>query len=240
MPDFAKLDEVEHADLRVAVGYADAPHTKVNQTLVFPTEFIPLSREYPIFFRKDQNGKFYAVVLLGLDRNENLFLDGDRWTARYVPAVIERGPFALAIEGGDQPGGTAEAVIHVDMDDPRVGAGHGERVFLPHGGRAPYLEAAGKVLNRIHVGAGLVDDFFDRLSALDLIEPLTLQASLGEDLQYTVPDIFTISRENMAGLSGDQLRELNQIGLLEHCFAIMASIDNFSKLVDLKAMQKKG
>jgi hypothetical protein len=44
--------------------------------LVFPTEFEALQREYPILFRRGRQRRLQAVALLGLDRDENLFLDG--------------------------------------------------------------------------------------------------------------------------------------------------------------------
>jgi hypothetical protein len=58
---------------------------------VLPTEFEEVQREYPILIRKDPSGDYQAVALLGLDRDENLFLDETGWNARYVPAVQQRG-----------------------------------------------------------------------------------------------------------------------------------------------------
>ena len=128
MTQFVTLDEVAHADLRVEVGYADSKQALVNQTLVFPTEFIQLAKEYPIFFRRSDEGKFYAIVLLGLDREENLYLQGAKWNARYVPAVIERGPFALAmVTPSDAHTGAAQSAIQIDTEDARVSRDHGER-----------------------------------------------------------------------------------------------------------------
>ncbi|HWU95850.1 MAG TPA: SapC family protein, partial [Sphingomonas sp.] len=47
------LDNVAHADLRVALRHGAAYGDAVNQTLVFPTEFAEAQREFPILFRRD-------------------------------------------------------------------------------------------------------------------------------------------------------------------------------------------
>src|SRR3712207_1319900 len=75
------LNNVDHHDIKVMPRYGAAFGDAVNQTLVFPTEFEELQREYPIFFRADDAGSLQPVVLLGLDRDENLFLEGERWAA---------------------------------------------------------------------------------------------------------------------------------------------------------------
>lgn len=236
MPSYVPLDNVAHADVRVRLEYGAPYGNAVNQTVVFPTEFEALHREYPIFFRKSPEGKFLAIVLLGLDKDENLFLQDGAWRARYVPAMQARGPFGLMLPPGTAPDAVAEAdpVLQIDMDDPRVIRDEGESVFLPHGGYAPFLEAMLVTLKRLHVGSTVLDRFFSELDQLQLIEPVTVQASFGDTMQYTVPDLFTISRERMKTLSAEELHHLNGLGLLEHCFAIMASFGNVSHLIDLK------
>ena len=238
MSNIVVLDNVAHCDLKVKTQHGEAFGDNVNQALVFPTEFQALQREYPIFFRQSAEQEFYAVVLLGLDKDENLFLDSDSWNARYVPAVQMRGPFALGIreaEGGGPD--EADPLISIDLDDPRVGYEEGESVFLSHGGYSPYLELMMQTLRRIHVGAAAAHDFFAHLQSFSLIEPVTVQASFGERIQYTVPDVFTISKSRMAELTGDELHKLNSLGLLEHCFAVLSSAGNMSRLVDMKALK---
>lgn len=238
MPNFAVLDNIAHAELKVKIQYGEAFGDSINQALVFPTEFQVLQREYPIFFRQSDDQEYYAVVLLGLDKDENLFLDSGNWNARYVPAVQARGPFTLGIRESEDSE-PVDPLVRVDLDDPRVNSDDGESVFLPHGGYSPYLDEVLKALKRIHVGTEVVGDFFSYLQKFDLIEPVTVQAQLSETIQYTVPDVFTISKTRMMALSGEELHELNGLGLLEHCFSIMASAGNFSRIVDMKAIKTK-
>ncbi len=238
MSKFVPLDEVAHADLKVEFGTYLQPELSLNQVPIYPTEFISVSREFPIFFRKNEQGQFFAIALLGLDKDENLFLDeSKRWSSRYVPAVVERGPFALAVPAGEEGNPEAEAVLHLDIEDPRVGQSSGERLFLPHGGQAPYLKLVSNVMRRIHVGASMTKAFFDGLAKYELIEPMTVQATMSEELQYTVPDLYSVSKEKLIQLSAEALFDLNSTGLLEHCFAISGSAENFSHIVNLKSLK---
>lgn len=240
MSKFVALDNVAHSDLKVNSQYGDAFANNVNQALVFPTEFQSLQREYPIFFRQSEDGKFYAVVILGLDKDENLFIDANDWCARYVPAVQMRGPFALSLHEVSEDRASPEPVINIDLDDARVNNDEGEPLFLAHGGHSPYLQEMLQVLQRIHVGAQVVKDFFNHLQTFNLIEPVTVEINFSETVSYTVPDVFTISAKRMQELNGNELRQLNELGLLEHCFSVMASAGNMSYLVDMKALKTDG
>ncbi len=62
------LSNVEHHDLKLASRWGPEFGDSVNQMLIFPTEFEEAQREYPIFFRQDEQGEYHCVVLLGLDR----------------------------------------------------------------------------------------------------------------------------------------------------------------------------
>src|SRR5690606_25282142 len=82
-----------------------------------PAWFAERQREYPIFLRKGEGeSEYHAVALLGFDASENLFLDGDRWNANYLPGAVVRGPFSIGFRD-PVPGGSLEPepVVHVDM-----------------------------------------------------------------------------------------------------------------------------
>ena len=91
-----QLNNIDHADLRVSPRAGAAFGDAANQAPVFPAEFEDLQREFAILFRRRENG-LQAYALLGLDRDENLFLSGDYWTSRYVPASHQRGPFSIGL-----------------------------------------------------------------------------------------------------------------------------------------------
>lgn len=227
------LNNVDHHDLIVATGHGPAFGDAVNQILVFPTEWQDVQREYPILFRRSDEGRFQAVALVGLDRDENLFLDGDRWQARYIPALHQRGPFSIGLQRSDD-GSESEPMIHVDLDDPRIGRGAGQPVFLEHGGNSPYLEAVTDVLRRIHTGVIATDPMFAAFEAEGLIEPVALEVVLDETTKYTLDDLYTISAERIAALDGAALARLHAGGFLAAAFWVIASLGNVQHLIERK------
>lgn len=228
MPNRVALNNVDHAALKVAPRAGAEFGDAVNQILLVPAEFEQAQREFPIFFRKDQNGAFQSVALLGFERGENLFLDGKAWTSRYVPAVQRRGPFFAAVPEIGEP------KIHVDLDDPRVGTDDGEPLFKPHGGNAPYLEHAAEALITIHEGLAAAPAMFALFEELGLIQPVALNVDLGDGLTYNLPNFFTVGAEAFAALDGEGLERLNQSGFLPAAILVRSSLGNMSRLIELK------
>lgn len=229
------LNNVDHGDLRVVTRGDSGFGDDINQVLIFPTEFEAVQREYPIFFRKDAEGAFQSVALLGLDRDENLFLEERGWNARYVPAIQQRGPFSIAV--GQRNG---EPMIHIDLDHPRVGAADGEPVFLPAGGNSPYLQHVARLLGVIYDGLEISKAMFAAFEAHGLIEPIDLEIKLDEHTQYDLPDLYTISRERLAGLDAGALEALHRSGFLAVAQWVLSSLGNVGFLVELKNRKRAG
>lgn len=234
------LNNVDHHDVAVAIRHEPAFGDSANQILVLPTELAQAQREFPILLRADGNGGYTPVVLLGLDRDENLFLGAHGWNARHVPLVQRRGPFSIALKPGS--GGEPEVMIEIDLDDPRMSrdAGAGQPLFLPHGGNSPYLEHVGDVLRAIYAGHQLLAPMAAAFDAAGLIQPVQLEARVSEEQRYTVPDAFTIDRERLAALDGNALAALNRSGFLQAAFFIAASLDNLATLIALKQRKSLG
>src|SRR5687768_5871246 len=128
MTNHVMLNNVAHKDLRVINRHGAEFGDDVGTVQTFPTEYADMQREYPIFFRKDPNsGEYQSVALLGISKKENLFLDGTRWNASYVPGIIARGPFLIGFQGQVIDGEPRrEPVIHIDLDSPLVSQTEGD------------------------------------------------------------------------------------------------------------------
>ncbi|ADG11709.1 peptide ABC transporter permease [Caulobacter segnis] len=231
------LNNVDHADLRVIAGHGAAFGDAINQTLILPTEFEAAQREYPILIRKDAAGAYQAVVLLGLDRDENLFLDETGWNARYVPAVQRRGPFSIALQR-DALGAEPRPMIHVDLDHPRISREEGEPLFLPAGGNAPYLQGVSIALGQIHDGLEIAGPMFAFFDELGLIEPIDVEIKLDDGTSYALPDVFTLAPDRLAAVTGEPLEKLHQSGLLRAAHWIIASMGNIEDLIARKARRR--
>ncbi|NJO14045.1 MAG: SapC family protein [Rhizobiales bacterium] len=226
------LNNIDHQDVRVIARGGREFGDGVNQVMVFPTEFEQVQRAFPIVLRPDAEGRLRPVALLGLDRDENLFLDPDGgWLCEHVPVLLQRGPFAIAATGGanDPP------QVLIDPDHPRISQTEGEPLFLEHGGNAPMLDKMLGALQAAFLGNQLLDPLADALQASGLLQPLGLELRVGPDRAYTISDALTIDRERLAALSGEELAALHRAGFLQSAFMIAASLGNLQRLVNRKA-----
>ena len=233
------LNNVDHANLRVRTGHSAAFGDAVNMVRVFATEYEELQREYPILLRRDEAGQLHAAALLGLDPDENLFLSARGWEGRYVPALLQRGPFSIGVPGqGPNGEPVGEPMIHIDLDHPRISKDadgkEGQPVFLPHGGNSPYLDHMAGVLRTIFAGIEVDKTIFAAFEEYELIEPIRIEIKLSETRQYNVPDCFTISLERLMQLDGDALEKLNRADYFRVAVWIISSLGNVGRMIDLK------
>lgn len=227
------LNNVDHHDLRVITRRGPEFGDAVNQVLAFPNEFESLQRHYPIVFRASVEGPLRPVAILGLARDENLFLDdADGWAPHcYVPAMLERGPFSIAAPS--EPAG--EPMIRVDPAHPRLSRSEGAAVFLPQGGHAPYLEHALAALGTIYAGHALLDPLVAAFERAGLLKPADLHVRVGEGEIYAISGVRVADAERLAMLDDGTLAELHRAGFLRLAIFAAASLGNLQRLADRKA-----
>jgi hypothetical protein len=235
MTNRVALDNIDHHDLKVALRYGAAYGDAVNQLPIFPAEFEEAQRDFPILFRRDEDEGLQAVVLLGLDRDENLFLEDDRWTSRHIPLVQQRGPFSLGVRAGGSP--LADPVLHVDLDDSRVGAADGQPLFLAHGGNGRYLDHVARVLELLRSNFEAAKRMYAAFDSLGLLQPLELDVELDEERRYAISDYSGITAETLADLNGAELEQLSRDDYLRPAVLASASLGNVSQLIDRKLLR---
>ena len=239
MSNHQVLNTAAHADLRVRTDSGAALGDTVMATLVVPDEFRQVQAHYPIVFRRDnESGKFTALALFGFENGENLFLDGDRWDARYRPLSIAIRPFLV----GQAADGGSEAQVHIDMDHPRIAShGEGTRVFDEHGKPTPFLEEISGKLGLLHAGYQTSGSFYDALARYELLEPFTFEMPLSSGAKHSLVGFHMINEENLRALDGDALGALHTEGHLMPIFMALASLSNLSALVERKnAKESRG
>lgn len=235
MTNAVLLDNVSHKDLRVRTGYSAEFGDNINLAPVFPTEFTFAQREYPILFRRNPKGDLEAVVLLGLDKGENLFLDDHGWNARYVPAIQRRGPFLIGLHPNeDGASDSNELMVHVDLDHPRISKTEGAPVFLQHGGNSPFLERATRMLQMIAHGAEFASPMFTAFEEAGLIDEMVAEVNVNDGVSYKLPDFLIINQDRLAALDGKTLEHMNQLGYLQLAMLLVTSLGNVNWLIELK------
>jgi len=229
------LDNVKHRDLRVATAHGVQFGDDVRIVAVVPQEFRKLVAEYPILLAKDpRTGRFNFIVLLGLDREENLFLDGACWNAQYVPLNARRGPFMVgrASTGQGETGGTM--VVHIDLDSRRIQQASGEALFREDGTQTPYLQCVGSVLAELMAGIDTARSLLGQLEAHDLIEPVQIRGRLADGTEFAPGGLYTIHEQRLHNLSAESIVELHRAGHLEQIYLVIASLQRVADLVSRK------
>ena len=234
------LNNIQHKKLRVITRPGAQYGDNVGIVMTFPTEYADVQREYPIFFRKDPNtGEYSSVALLGLTKDENLYLDGERWDAHYVPGVVARGPFLIGFQEREEGGEIRrEPMIHVDRDHPRISESDGEEVFMEQGGNSRLLDRIAAILKGINDGLAVSKAKFAEFTRLELIEPLKVEIKLDSESTYDLIGLHTISEPKLRNLGAEELHKLHRSGFLQGAFLVLASLGNLGRLVERKQRRK--
>ncbi|MFQ3196453.1 MAG: hypothetical protein ACI81A_000154 [Paraglaciecola sp.] len=236
MPNHQVLDNINHQHLRVITAHKTEFGDVASYSNVFVSEFRHAQADYPILFRKNtETAEFEAICMFGFAAQENLFLDNQGWHASYIPLSIERQPFLIGLQHGDQPGqNEPQAMVNIDMDSPRVSQTEGELLFLEQGGQSPYLQRISSVLKAIHQGHSETKAFIDELIKNDLLESVAINVTLNDGSHHELASLYTINEDKLKQLSSDRVFEFHQSGYLQHIYMIMGSMSNMSKLIELK------
>jgi hypothetical protein len=228
------LNNVDHKNLKVDTRPESSNNKHVNRTLVHATEIAELHKEFPlVFYKHPDNGQTQLHAILGLEKDENLFIGENGWTTRFVPALLARGPFSLGYNKteNDEP---STPIICIDMEDPRVNTEHGEDIFLQFGGEAPYLDYVKKALKTIERGLQFDKTLFTLAESMALLEPVAIQIKLSNVEEVNFSDYYTVNQEKLAQLDGESLAKLNQFGVLSLLYFVLSSMGNFQQLIELK------
>lgn len=232
------LDNINYKDLKIITERSARFGDNVPSALTYPLEFRDIQSHYPICFSKNSdNDEFHAIALLGFEKDENLFLNPKGWDVSYIPLMLQRDPFLIGF--GQQKLGEEEAqpFIYFDADSPRVSTTTGESVFLAHGGNSPYLQKISKVLQTLHHGQQGSKTFFEQLLKFDLIEEFTLEVKLNDGSDNKLQGLFTINEEKLNQLDDNSKIALFNSGSLAAIYMVIASLSNFSALIERKNKQ---
>ena len=225
------LNSETHRDLRVRTERGADLGDATMSCVTVPAEFRKVQNEYPILFRLNvERDDFLALALFGFEHGENLFLDGDRWDARYRPLAMEIQPFLIG-QGADMD---REKQVHVDTASKRIGRGEGTRVFDEDGRPTPYLEAIAEQLGELDEGYQATSDFFAALRRHELLEPMSLEITLDDGSKNRLVGFHVIDEDRLRSLDEAALGELHESGHLMPIFMAIASLSNLTTLIARK------
>ncbi|MBL1140582.1 MAG: SapC family protein [Proteobacteria bacterium] len=223
------LNKESHSELYIE-GIEGYTHTKeTNSVYIAAIEFIQIAKEYPIVFAKGADDKVFPVALLGLEKNQNLFVDNEgAWTAEYIPAYVRRYPFILATPN------EKESTFAVCIDESYPGfntAKEGKPLFDEKGQQLDILSQAIEFLKDYQAHVQLTVLFCENLSTLDLLEPMQANIEFAGGEKSTLGGFMGVSREKLKSLKPAQFSELVKSDQMELIYAHLASLSNMNDLI---------
>lgn len=235
MSSHVLLHPDDHGTLRIRTDRAVALGDGAMCCLTVPDEFRRVQACYPILFRQDvERAGFSALAMFGFENGENLFVDGGRWDAPYIPLAMDIQPFLI----GRSAGGDGDAQVHIDMASPRIATGEIEggsvRVFDETGRPTPFLEAIADKLGQLHAGYEESAGFFAALARYELLEPLTLEVTLEDGATNRLVGFHVIDEDRLRSLDAGVIADLHEAGYLMPIFMALASLAQLNGLIARK------
>lgn len=231
------LDPTVHGKHKIGVLSEFSVAAGLHSVFCTATEFVHAGLEFPIVFIPADgdpaaNGAkvFAPVALLGVEADENLVLDGERWDARYVPAFIRRYPFITV----GQPN-SERAEVLIDAGWSGFSTEEGEPLFEADKKPAPALQRALDFLERFDVESQRTRAVCDELVRLDLLRPMKANVQLPDGTSRTVDGFFTVDEDKLRDLPESEVVSLHRQGLLMLINLHIVSLGNLQHLVARKA-----
>jgi len=195
-------------------------------------EFSRASSVYPIVFLEDSaQDEFKPVVLTGLEEGENLFIDGDKWNASYIPAIVRRYPFALAKTDESE-----RYTICIDEDSEFVNDDEGQELFNEKGEAGEVIEKVKQYLTELQQMEQFTSEFSAYMSKNNMFTPLNMKVRVGNEVK-NISGAYVINEERFNSLSDEKFLELRGKKYISVVYAHLSSLAQIERLVAFKDAQ---
>ena len=206
----------------------------VNSVPVTAIEIPAAAREYSIVFAGSGEA-IVPVVILGIEGNENLYLNEDgSWNAHYVPAFVRRYPFVFA---RSEDGATFTLCLDESWDGCNE-EGRGQRLFDDEGERSEYLQNVLNFLQDYQRHFQRTQTYCAKLQELDLLEPQQARFTMAGGEVKTLAGFSAINRDRLKKLPAETLSELAQTDELELTYTHLQSMNNLTYMLQTAAERR--
>ncbi len=202
----------------------------IHVASILINEFFRAAAVFPIVFIEDQEeDMFKPVALLGLEQNQNLFVDSEgNWKASYVPAVLQRYPFTLATTDEED-----RYTVCVDENSELLNEQEGEPLFAENGEAGEVLERVKQNLSELQQMEDLTQQFCEKLKENNLFTQYNMRLREGEGVR-DITGAYVINEDRLQNVSDDFFLELRKQNFLPAIYAHLVSLHQINTLVDMR------
>ena len=200
-------------------------------------EFVSAQRYYPIVFSSGDNS--VPLALMGLNEGVNVFVDEDGTLSQeiYVPAYVRRYPFMLARLTPD----AQELSLCFDPSSGLVGEFDEGNALFEDGKPSQATNDILKFCEEFELSAQRTVAFVKELTDADLLMEgeVSIQPT-GAEQPYVYRGFQMVNEEKLRELSGDDLKRMNQNGMLPLILAHLFSLAVIREVFGRQVTQGKG
>lgn len=229
------LNRIDHKELRLKGTQNLKFAMKAHSVPLTGVEFAVAARDMMIVFAGNEMKDAGPVALLGLRKDENLYIDAEgQWTAdTYVPGFVRRYPFVLAEKPEADPG--AELTVFLDEDYEGFNKTEGERLFNEDGTDTEMLTRAVGFLGEFQQNVSRTRWFMEQLNKHDLLEPRNIRLQRGapdspDGHSINLNGLFVVNEEKLRALDEKTAQEFAKEGVFGWIFAHLLSLGNIDRL----------
>ena len=227
------LDTVLHRDLRLKNELNAIPLlAPFTSFMVSVSEFNDVALTFPILFVRAApdalgNDTVAPVAVFGMKPGENLFADGEKWDAPYVPAMLRAYPFTMArIEGSDR------WAMVFDNTWAGISRTEGVPLFNEKGEASDLLNSVHKFVQELESDIERTRQACVVLLEMKLLKPMRFDATLANGESLSVDGFLTADEEAISKLTDAQIAQLYRNGLLGLIQTHLVSLNNMRRLLD--------
>ena len=231
------LNSGQHSKMKLKRGQTIPEVGNIHAIPVTIDEFIPAQRNYPIIFSAGENP--VPLALMGLNEGVNTFIDEQGMPidqGAYMPAYLRRYPFMLAKLRPDSD----ELSLCFDPTGGGISEDGDEALF---DGDQP-SELTRNILTfceQFETAGQRTHAFMEEVLKLDLLMEgeVSIQPD-GVEQPFLYRGFRMIDEDKLRNMRGDELRRLNQNGILSLLFCHLFSLGLIRDLFYRQVQQGKG
>jgi hypothetical protein len=224
------LNKIEHKNKGVT-EVTDFLYSKnlINAPIAL-SEFFEACKNYPIFFAKDKDGKWFSSVLLGYKESENLFVDekGAWKELHYIPAFIRSYPFILSNKES-----TKELLLTVESSFLNEKESS-KKLFDENGNNSEFLNNVLKFLNQYYTDSLSTSEFIKQLDEWELLEEKVANVVNSKNEKFSLNGFFVVNEEKLKHLSKKKKDDICAKNAYALITAHLISLSNIHKLGNIK------
>jgi hypothetical protein len=231
------LNASQHANMKVRPMVRMPQMAQAHAVPVTVDEFSLVQRHYPIVFSVGENS--VPIALMGLNEGVNVFLDEDGRPLDdniYVPAYIRRYPFLLARLRPD----TDELSLCFDRTSNAVGDFEEGQALFEDDQPTEATKAILGFCEQFETAGQRTAAFVEEVNKADLLMDgeVAIQPE-GFQQPFVYRGFRMVDEEKLRNLRGDELRKLNQNGILPLLFAHLFSLSEMRTVFGRQLQQGK-